>query len=518
MANQGAETSPEPAPVRYPELSVGTPNPRDFRRHGLADGRGKLQAPETISASGAARGGVSRKTYRPGLQATLAALDSGAILLSVGIGLAAMALTGLLRVPLWEVLIVVPVMLGSLLLHGMYRGNGLRLVPSGMAVFSAVSHSLPVAMLVTLGLFFGMGWVHGAAAAFAIPACVLVPCLLTIPAVRSTTAHLGARWGMGRKQRVLVVGAGEVAGHVMSRLDRHGLITPVGMVDDDPLPGFETVGGLSDIPSLCEDLAVDRIIVAIPRAPWLAVSEVIQPLIGTVDVAVVPSLYELMTWRSGTADLAGMPLVPLLPAQKSLAAKCSKRSIDVVVGLMTLVIMAPVLVAAAVAIRMGSKGPVFFRQTRTGRDGVPFRIWKFRTMVIDAEERYGELKALSDADGPRFKMNSDPRVTKVGALLRRFSIDELPQLFNVLQGSMSLVGPRPFPLDQSEALYLDPAASRFEMPPGMTGLWQVSGRSDLAWDDLCRLDSVYVRSWSLLWDLRILAQTPAAVVRRRGAY
>jgi exopolysaccharide biosynthesis polyprenyl glycosylphosphotransferase len=448
----------------------------------------------------------------------LSALDSVAIVLSVGIGLVVTSISGLLGLPLGEVLVVIPVMLGSLLLHGMYRGNGLRLVPSGMAVFSTVAHSLPVAMLATLGLFFALGWVQGAGAAFDVPACVLLPCLLTVPAVRSATAHLGARLGMGHKQRVLIVGAGEVADHVMSRLERHGLITPVGMVDDDPLPGFETIGGLSDIPELCDTLAVDRIIVAIPRAPWLAVSEVIQPLIGKVDVAVVPSLYELMTWRSGTADLAGMPLVPLLPAQRSLAARSSKRIIDLAVGFVALFVMAPVLVAAAVAIKVDSKGPVFFRQARAGRDGATFRIWKFRTMGVDAEQRYSELMALSDADGPRFKMNRDPRVTKVGALLRRFSIDELPQLFNVLHGSMSLVGPRPFPLDQSEALYLDPAVSRFEMPPGMTGLWQVSGRSDLVWDDLCRLDSVYVRSWSLLWDLRILAQTPAAVFRRRGAY
>lgn len=472
----------------------------------------------TLIAPEAQRGGVPRKSSRVRLQATLVALDALALTLSLGFGVAIAAVFDLSELRQWEVLTVIPVMLASLLLHGMYRGNGLRLVPSGMAVFSTVAHSLPVTMLATVGLFFSLGWVHSAGAAFAVPACLLLPCLVSIPAVRSTAAHLGARYGMGHKQRVLVVGAGEVADHVTTRLERHGLITPVGMVDDDPLPGFETIGGLRDIPELCERLAVDRIIVAIPRAPWLSVSEVIQPLIGTVDVAVVPSLYELMTWRSGTADLAGMPLIPLLPAQRSLAARCSKRVIDLVVGGLAVILMAPVLATAAVAIKLGSKGPVFFRQTRTGRNGVTFRIWKFRTMVVDAEQRYDQLKALSDADGPRFKMNADPRVTKVGALLRRFSVDELPQLFNVLLGSMSLVGPRPFPVDQSEALYLDPAVSRFEMSPGMTGLWQVSGRSDLAWDDLCRLDSVYVRSWSLLWDLRILTQTPAAVFRRRGAY
>jgi exopolysaccharide biosynthesis polyprenyl glycosylphosphotransferase len=517
MQEHGAEITPEHPAIVFPAPSVGIPADGGSEVRSVAPASPFL-AQGTSIASEAQRGGALRKPHRARLQATLVALDLLALGLSVGVGVGVAALAGLAGLPVWELVVVIPVMLGSLLLHGMYRGNGLRLVPSGMAVFSTVAHSLPVALLATLGVFFSVGWVHGAGAAFAMAVCLLLPCLLTVPGVRSTAAHLGARFGMGHKQRVLVVGAGEVADHVMSRLERHGLITPVGMVDDDPLPGFETIGTLNDIPVLCESLAVDRIVVAIPRAPWLSVSEAIQPLIGTIDVAVVPSLYELMTWRSGTADLAGMPLIPLLPAQRSFAARFSKRAIDLVVGLLVTVAMAPVLAAAAVAIKLGSKGPVFFRQARTGRDGETFRIWKFRTMVVDAEQQYAGLKVLSDADGPRFKMNVDPRVTKVGALLRRFSIDELPQLFNVLQGSMSLVGPRPFPVDQSEALYLDPAVSRFEMSPGMTGLWQVSGRSDLLWDDLCRLDSVYVRSWSLLWDLRILVQTPAAVFRRRGAY
>jgi len=473
----------------------------------------------SITATAAVRSGPRRRRARRSwLRATPVALDAAGLLVSVAIGAGIAALSHLPGVVPWQALVVVPLMLPSLLLHGLYRGNVLRLVPSGMAVFGIVAHSLPVALLATVGLYLALGSVHGALGLLALPACFVLPALLTIPAVRSLASHLGARLGIGHKQRVLVVGAGEVGEHIVGRLERHGLITPLGMVDDDPLPGFETIGGLSDIPTLCDTLAVDRIVVALPRAPWLTVSEVIQPLIGSVDVAVVPSLYELMTWRSGTADLAGMPLIPLLPAQQSLAARGSKRCLDLLVASLTLVMAAPLIAVTAVAIKLSSRGPVFFRQPRAGRNGDAFRIWKFRTMVEGAEARYEELRPLSDADGPRFKLNHDPRVTSVGRLLRRFSVDELPQLFNVLRGTMSLVGPRPFPLDQAEALSHDPASSRFEMTPGMTGLWQVSGRSDLSWDDLCRLDSVYVRSWSLLWDLRILAQTPAAVFRRQGAY
>ena len=347
---------------------------------------------------------------------------------------------------------------------------------------------------------------------------MLLPSLATVPLVRSSAAHLGARVGLLRSQRVLIIGAGEAADHVMQRLQRHGLITPVGLVDDDPLPGFETIGRLADLPRICADLEVDRIIVALPRAPWLEVSEVIRPLIGVIDVAIVPSFYELVTWRSGTADLAGLPLVPLVPAQQSTAARVVKRSMDLIVGTLAFIVSMPVLLAAALAIKIDSKGPVLFSQSRSGLGGKTFKILKFRTMEVGAELQNEMLMAQSDADGPRFKMLKDPRVTRVGAFLRRFSIDELPQLVNVLCGSMSLVGPRPFPVKDYGALSQGAAAARFDVQPGMTGLWQVSGRSDLTWDDLCRLDSVYVASWSILWDLRILLQTPVSVIRRWGAY
>jgi exopolysaccharide biosynthesis polyprenyl glycosylphosphotransferase len=299
---------------------------------------------------------------------------------------------------------------------------------------------------------------------------------------------------------------------------RTGGIDVLGMVDESTPPGFETIGCVSDVPRLCDELGVDRIIVALPRAPWSLVSETLQPLIGTVDIAVVPSLYELMTWRSGIADVSGIPLVPLVAAQAGWVPRIAKRVLDVVVAAVTLVVLSPVLLAAAISIRATSKGPVIFRQRRAGLHDMTFTILKFRTMRVDAEEFRTDLMNQSNADGPRFKMERDPRVTRVGAFLRQYSIDELPQLFNVISGRMSLVGPRPFPLVESGAFHVGTAEARFEMKPGMTGLWQVSGRSDLSWDDLCRLDAIYVRSWSLAWDLRILAQTPLVALRRQGAY
>jgi lipopolysaccharide/colanic/teichoic acid biosynthesis glycosyltransferase len=186
-------------------------------------------------------------------------------------------------------------------------------------------------------------------------------------------------------------------------------------------------------------------------------------------------------------------------------------------GLAVLLLL-PVLGAIAVAVRLDSPGPVLFRQTRIGRGGREFTMLKFRTMVVDAEARRGDLLALNqNADGLLFKMADDPRVTRVGRVLRRFSVDELPQLFNVLSGRMSLGGPRP-PLPAEVALYDDSVRRRLLVKPGLTGLWQVSGRSDLTWEESVRLDLRYVENWSLLLDIMILWKTGFAVVRARGAY
>jgi lipopolysaccharide/colanic/teichoic acid biosynthesis glycosyltransferase len=175
-----------------------------------------------------------------------------------------------------------------------------------------------------------------------------------------------------------------------------------------------------------------------------------------------------------------------------------------------------VFLAAAIAIKLDG-GPVFFRQERVGTNGRGFRIVKFRSMVVDAEARLAALQAANEAEGPLFKMTRDPRITRVGVILRKYSIDELPQLLNVLAGTMSLVGPRP-PLPAEVATYEDAARRRLLVPPGMTGLWQVSGRSTLSWDESVRLDLRYVESWSMALDLTILWKTVGAVLRGRGAY
>jgi exopolysaccharide biosynthesis polyprenyl glycosylphosphotransferase len=195
----------------------------------------------------------------------------------------------------------------------------------------------------------------------------------------------------------------------------------------------------------------------------------------------------------------------------------AKRACDVAISALGLLVLLPLFAAVAVAVKATSKGPVVFRQERVGLRGRPFTLLKFRTMVAGADRLLDELRGRNEADGPLFKLRKDPRVTRVGAILRRYSIDELPQLWNVLKGEMSLVGPRP-PLAGEVALYEEWQHDRLEVRPGITGLWQVSGRSELSFEDYVRLDLFYVENWSIAYDLFILSKTVPLLVSTRGAY
>ncbi|MGQ4544299.1 sugar transferase [Dermabacteraceae bacterium P13088] len=238
-----------------------------------------------------------------------------------------------------------------------------------------------------------------------------------------------------------------------------------------------------------------------------------------IDVVVVPAMTEISSDRVELRPVAGLPLMHLELPRTIEAGRWTKRAFDVVVASGILLVLSPLLLVIALVIKLGDGGPVLFKQTRVGRDGEEFGCFKFRSMVPDAEERLAELAKEAQDKGNlvMFKMADDPRITKAGKFLRRFSLDEFPQLINVLRGEMSLVGPRPA-LPKEVALYDDIARRRLSVRPGMTGLWQVSGRSDLSWEETVRLDLYYVDNWSFVRDLGILAQTANAMVSSRGAY
>jgi lipopolysaccharide/colanic/teichoic acid biosynthesis glycosyltransferase len=243
---------------------------------------------------------------------------------------------------------------------------------------------------------------------------------------------------------------------------------------------------------------------------------------SSVHISIVPRYFELLSWRSRLSDLYGLPLIEVAPGHLSLWDRFLKRGFDIAASSLLLLLLFPVALVLAILVKLSSPGPVLFRQERVGRGRRPFTILKFRTMA-EAEATRGskEDDQAHDVSVPlhelRNKAVEASRITRIGGVMRRTGLDEIPQFLNVLRGDMSLVGPRPFTESESETV-AGWQARRFEFRPGITGLWQVSGRNDLSMDDLRRLDYLYVASWSLWWDIKIVWDTPRAMVKGFGAY
>lgn len=334
--------------------------------------------------------------------------------------------------------------------------------------------------------------------------------------------------------RVLVVGdaAGvdSVAGALDSRTHKEGYAVvaavPVGAAEPEhelPLPGRLGADPADDDVStvLAGAYAHDADLVLVAPGPLLSGDRLHRLGWGLHDggiaLCVLSALTGIATTRVRPASVAGMTLLHVTPPLRRGPQSALKTLLDRSGAVCGLVLLAPLLLAVALSVRISSRGPVFHRQIRHGRHNRPFTMWKFRTMVVDAELRKAELSTANEGDGPLFKMRRDPRVTAIGRALRRTSIDELPQLFNVLRGDMSLVGPRP-PLPEEVAGYDEREHRRLAVKPGLTGLWQVSGRSDLSWQESVSLDLWYVDNWSVSTDMSLLARTLRAVTDGRGAY
>jgi len=324
--------------------------------------------------------------------------------------------------------------------------------------------------------------------------------------------------------RVLIVGAGETGRAVMRNLVARpelGYVV-VGFVDDDPakrnLGRFKALGGLDSLPTLLPTERVDEVIITLP---WMYQRKILE-LVRTCEThgaraRVVPDLFHLSINRVDFDDLGGIPLISLKEYTIPRSGRLMKRVLDAIFAALALVAALPVLLLTALYVRLESPGPVIFSQMRVGEHGRRFKIYKFRSMRQGAEEELAQLQGLNEASGPLFKIKDDPRLTRAGRLLRRLSIDELPQLFNILIGEMSLVGPRPAPPHEVEQYELW-HRQRLEVPQGLTGLWQVSGRSDLSFDEMCLLDIYYIENWSLGLDLIIMLRTIPRVLLGDGAY
>lgn len=360
--------------------------------------------------------------------------------------------------------------------------------------------------------------------------------VVAVPGLTGITLliRFGARWQLRRlrsqgrcTKRVIVVGRGGAVLSLAGRLDAErfaglqvvGLCVTPGerqrVTDLVDIP----VGGLDDVLALAARLDADTI--AVTSASETAAEYLRQlswQMEGTgLELLVAPGLVEVAGPRLSIRPFEGLPLLAVEEPTFTGWRRVVKGLVDRSAAVLALLLLSPVLLAIALAVRLDSPGPVFYRQQRVGRHGELFTMLKFRSMVVDAEKKLTELAASNESDGLLFKMREDPRVTSVGRWMRRYSVDELPQLLNVLGGSMSLVGPRP-PLPREVARYDDHVSRRLLVKPGLTGLWQISGRSDLPWDEAVRLDLRYVENWSLAMDVSILWQTGRAVLSSSGAY
>jgi exopolysaccharide biosynthesis polyprenyl glycosylphosphotransferase len=342
---------------------------------------------------------------------------------------------------------------------------------------------------------------------------------------KSLILHSMRRRGVG-VARAIIVGAGEVGRAVMRTIVAHPDLgyQILGFVDDDPAKGstdigrFKALGGLDKLAHLIQNRAVDEVIITLPWQYHRKIMSIMaQCQREHVQARVVPDLFQMAVGHMSVTMLAGIPLIGVKSAPSFSFQRVLKRAVDVAFSTVALLLAAPLMGFIALLIKLDSPGPILFGQQRLGRGGHPFTVYKFRSMSVDAEAQRDLLVDLNVADGPLFKIRDDPRCTKVGRWLRRFSLDELPQFYNVLRGEMSLIGPRPALAEEVER-YQPWHRRRLEVAPGITGLWQVSGRSDLPFDEMVLLDIYYVEQWSADLDFKIFLRTIPTVLFGDGAY
>ena len=355
---------------------------------------------------------------------------------------------------------------------------------------------------------------------------MLILLFLTISRIvnRQIMAWLRRR-GIGIR-RVLLVGAGEVSRMIMRVL----LAKPdlgfdvVGFLDDNPEKGqknlgpFSALGSIDNLVQVIGKYGVEEVIITLPWQYHRRIMSVLNQCTRlNVRARVVPDVLQLSLDRVDVEVLDGIPLLGIKPVSISGSRLAIKRTLDLTITAVGMIVILPIMALVALAIKLDSSGPAIFVQKRIGKNGNSFNTFKFRSMVLDAENLREDLTDFNEADGPLFKMKDDPRLTRTGRWIRRFSLDELPQVFNVLRGEMSLVGPRPA-LPKEVDAYESWHRKRLEVTPGLTGMWQVSGRSTLSFDEMVMLDIYYVENWSPFLDLSIMLRTIPKVLSGEGAY
>jgi exopolysaccharide biosynthesis polyprenyl glycosylphosphotransferase len=423
----------------------------------------------------------------------------------------------LLSLPAWVVIAK---------LYGLYDRDEERTDYSTADDFTGVFHMVTVCTF----LFWACSYVTKAAHPTPPKLLIFWATATALITVGRAGARSLARRNIAYLQNTVIVGAGDVGQLVAKKLLSHPEygINLVGFIDAQPkerredLDHLALLGDVDRLPAIVRLFDVERVIVAFSNDSHQETVDLIRELKELdVQVDVIPRLFELVGPGIAIHTVEGLPLLGLPPFRLSRSSRLLKRTADIGLTLTALVLSAPLFLAIAIAIRVSSAGPVFFRQVRMGAGDTPFRIFKFRTMIVDADARKAEVAHLNQHLGPggdprMFKIPDDPRVTRVGRFIRRYSLDELPQLFNVLLGQMSFVGPRPLILDEDRYV-ASWGRQRLNLRPGITGPWQVLGRNGIPFEEMVKLDYLYVTSWSLFADIKLMARTIPVLLRGRGA-
>lgn len=396
---------------------------------------------------------------------------------------------------------------------GMFKWNrDIRMIDDTISAVKAISTSF----LIALGIAFFLKTSTVYSRVLILMLAILMVFIFLLSRIMRHYAHALLHRSPRFNKNVLIIGAGKVGMQIRNHVLKNTSCDFVGFLDDFK-KGDQVIGTIQNIEKLIARHKVQEIYITIPSE-----KNIINELITSirkydVQIKIIPELFELVTSSISFDQAYDYPCIEIVKTPLRGLNLFLKRASDIVLSLLGIIIISPILLIVALFIKLDSKGPVFIHQKRIGKNGAPFHMHKFRSMVNNAEELKEQLEKYNEADGPAFKMKNDPRITWVGRFIRKFSIDELPQLFNVLKGEMSLIGPRP-PLPNEVEQYSDFQWRRLDIRPGITGLWQVSGRSDITFDEWVKLDLYYIEKWSISLELKILLKTIPVVLKGEGAY
>jgi exopolysaccharide biosynthesis polyprenyl glycosylphosphotransferase len=467
------------------------------------------------------------RAQRTSIPIILGTADAGAIFLAFSVALYLRFWTSVIpiSVPLPEVpqylklmVVLIPVWLAVFAFYRLYDHHYLFV---GSEEYKRVLHAVTISTMLTMVIIyllkagFARGWV--------LLSWLIAAILVLIVRYTHRKLHHYLMKRSKKKIPVIVVGANDEAKSLINKIRNAGHLglKIVSVISDSArkmASDITTHGDLLEMPKLIKKYQPEVAIVVPSAISSARIQGVFRTLaLYGVDLYIAPSLFDIMASRVAIIPIGDTPLINLKKVEFSGLKFFIKRCFDIVVSSILLFLLSPLFLAVAALIKLDTPGPVFFRQLRVGRHEHKFFMLKFRTMIRDAEVRLQEVLHLNETNGPIFKIRQDPRITRIGKFLRRFSIDELPQLINVLKGEMSLVGPRP-PLPREVEKYGEWEKQRLEALPGMTGYWQISGRSDTSFEEMVKLDIFYIENWSLAFDFYILFRTIPVVLRAKGAY